>query len=174
MDEERESKDFVDLLGENLGVTGEELQTLETGSPKRLNEAKVFDMQCKTALDEYQKRMQIDLDQQRLEFDKEKAAEDAILRRNIESERNALEMEKFDKELAMRREFESYKLAIEEKKANHEIWGLWAKVALAGIEVASGVGLGLLYLKVNLEYGGLVGKDGKRFWDAIRNIKIGQ
>lgn len=172
--EEKEQKDFVDLLGENLGVTGEDLQEMETGSTERLNEAKIFDMQCGKALDEYQKRMQIDIEQQRLEFEKDKAAEEATLKRNIESERNALEMEKFDKELAMRRSIEEYKLAIEEKKARNEIWGLWAKVALAAVEVASGIGLGLLYLKINLEYGGLVGKDGKRFWDAIRNIKIGQ
>ena len=172
--DEKEQKDFGQLLGENLGITGEELQEMETGSTQRLNEAKIFDMQCSKALEEYQKRMQIDLDQQKLEFEKEKTAEEVTLKRNIESERNKLEMEKFDKELAMRREFENLKLQIEEKKARQEIWGLWAKVALAGVEVASGVGLGLLYLKVNLEYGGLVGKDGKRFWDAIRNIKIGQ
>lgn len=172
--EEKEQKDFVDLLGENLGLTGEELQSMETGSTQRLNEAKIFDMQCSKALDEYQKRMAIELDQEKLEFEKEKAAEEVVLKRNIEQERNDLEMAKFEKELEMRRSLEEYKLAIEEKKANHEIWGLWAKVALAAIEVASGVGLGLLYLKVNLEYGGLVGKDGKRFWDAIRNIKIGQ
>lgn len=172
--EEKEQKDFGQLLGENLGITGEELQDMETGSTQRLNEAKIFDMQCSKALDEYQKRMQIELDQERLEFEKEKAAEDAILRRNIEAEKNKVDMEKFDKELAMRRSLEEYKLSIEEKKAKHEIWGLWAKVILAGVEVASGIGLGLLYLKINLEYGGLIGKDGKRFWDAIRQIKIGQ
>ena len=43
---------------------------------------------------------------------------------------------------------------------------------LAGIEVASGVVLGLLYLKVNLSYGGLIGKDGKKFWDEIKHIKL--
>lgn len=172
--EEKEQKDFGQLLGENLGITGEELQNLDVGSNQRLNEAKIFDMQCSKALEEYQKRMAIEIDQDKLEFEKEKAAEEVTLRRNIEAERNKLEMEKFDKELAMRREIENYKLMIEEKKAKHEIWGLWSKVALAGVEVASGIGLGLLYLKVNLEYGGLVGKDGKRFWDAIRNIKIGQ
>ena len=170
---EEEQKDFGQLLGENLGLTGEELQNLGPGTTQRLNEAKIFDMQCSKALDEYQKRMAIEIDQQKLEFEKEKAAEEATLRRNIEAEKNKLEMEKFEKELAMRRSIEEYKLSIEEKKANHEIWGLWAKVILAGLEVASGIGLGLLYLKVNLEYGGLVGKDGKRFWDAIRNIKIG-
>lgn len=171
--EENETKDFGQLLGENLGITGEELQNLETGSNQRLNEAKIFDMQAGKALDEYQKRMQIDLEQQRLEFEKVKAADEALMRRNIEAERNKLEMEKYEKELAFKRAIEEYKLAIEEKKANSEIRALWAKVILAAVEVASGIGLGLLYLKVNLQYGGFVGKDGKRFWDAIRNIKIG-
>lgn len=171
--EEKEQKDFGQLLGENLGLTGEELQSMDTGSNQRLNEAKIFDMQCSKALEEYQKRMQIDLDQQRLDFERDKAAEEATLKRNIEAERNKLEMEKFTKELEFRRTIEEYRLAVEEKKANNEIKALWAKVILAAIEVGSGIGLGFLYLKVNLEYGGLVGKDGKRFWDAIRNIKIG-
>ena len=159
--EENETKDFGQLLGENLGITGEELQNLETGSNQRLNEAKIFDMQAGKALDEYQKRMQIDLEQQRLEFEKVKAADEALMRRNIEAERNKLEMEKYEKELAFKRAIEEYKLAIEEKKANSEIRALWAKVILAAVEVASGIGLGLLYLKVNLQYGGFVGKDGK-------------
>ena len=83
-------------------------------------------------------------------------------------------MSKFDKELEQRRQLEELRLKIEEKKAKHEIWGLWAKVALAAIEVASAIGLGLLYLKVNLSYGGLIGKDGKKFWDEIKHIKLMQ
>ena len=43
--EEKEQKDFGQLLGENLGLTGEELQSMDTGSNQRLNEAKIFDMQ---------------------------------------------------------------------------------------------------------------------------------
>ena len=172
--EEKDQKDFTDLLGENLGITGEGLEELEIGSKQRLDEAKIFDLQCNAALNEYQKRMEADLAVEKLEFEKEKAKEELKLKANIEAERNKLEMEKFDRELALKREMELLKIEVEQKKANNEIRGLWAKVALAGVEVASGIGLGLIYLKVNLEYGGLVGKDGKRFWDAIRNIKIGQ
>lgn len=165
-------KDFAELLGENLGLTGEELVDMELGSTQRLNEAKIFDMQAGKALEEYQKRMQIDIDQQKLDLEREKAADEATLRRNIEEMKNKTEMEKFERELYMKRELEEMKLRIEEKKAKHEIWGLWAKVGLALIEVASGIGLGLLYLKVNLSYGGLIGKDGKKFWDEIKHIKI--
>lgn len=167
-----DQKDFAELLGENLGLTGEELVDMELGSTQRLNEAKIFDMQAGKALEEYQKRMQIEIEQQKLDLEREKAAEEVTLKRNIEAERNKTEMEKFNKELQMKRELEEMKLMIEEKKAKHEIWGLWAKVALALIEVASGIGLGLLYLKVNLSYGGLIGKDGKKFWDEIKHIKI--
>ena len=169
---DEEQKDFTELLGENLGLTGAELVDMELGSTQRLNEAKIFDMQAGKALDEYQKRMQIELEQQKLDLEREKVAEEATLKRNIEETRSKTEMEKFERELLMKRELEEMKLKIEEKKANHEIWGLWAKVALAAIEVASGIGLGLLYLKVNLSYGGLIGKDGKKFWDEIKHIKI--
>lgn len=172
--EDKEQKDFTDLLGENLGITGEGLEELEIGSKQRLDEAKIFDLQCNAALNEYQKRMEVEQNAEKLEFEKERSIEELKLKANIEAERNRLEMDKFEKELALRRSIEEYKLAVEEKKANHEIRALWAKVILAAVEVASGIGLGLIYLKVNLEYGGLVGKDGKRFWDAIRNIKIGQ
>jgi len=172
--EEKDQKDFTDLLGENLGLTGEGLEELEIGSKQRLDEAKIFDMQCNAAINEFQKRMEIDIQERRLDFEEQKATKELKLKANIETERNRIEMEKFEKELALRRSIEEYKLAVEEKKANHEIRALWAKVILAAVEVASGIGLGLLYLKVNLTYGGLVGKDGKRFWDAIRNIKIGQ
>lgn len=172
--EEKEQKDFTDLLGENLGITGEALEELEIGSKARSDEAKIFDMQCNAALNEYQKRMEADIQERKLDFEEQKVTEELKLKANIETERNRIEMKKFEKELALKRSIEEYKLAVEEKKANHEIRALWAKVILAAVEVASGIGLGLLYLKVNLTYGGLVGKDGKRFWDAIRNIKIGQ
>ena len=49
---------------------------------------------------------------------------------------------------------------------------MWCKVALAGVEVGSGIVLGLIYLKANFAYGGLIGKDGKKFWDEIKHIKI--
>lgn len=172
MENERESIDFGQLLADNIGNTGTELKDMEYGSNQRLNEAKIFDMQAARVLEEFQKSNEIALQEERLEFEKERIKEELILKRNIESERLKADMEKFNKEIALKREIETLRLSIEEKKARNEIRGLWARVLLAGIEVGTGVGLGLLYLKVNMTYGGLIGKDGKKFWDEIRHIKI--
>lgn len=170
--EERETMDFGQLLADNIGMTGTELKDMETGSTQRLNEAKIFDMQAARVLEEYQKTAAIEAENERLGIEKLKLDEEITLKRDIEEAKIAQDMDKFEKELEQRRQLEELRLKIEEKKAKHEIWGLWAKVVLAGIEVASAIGLGLLYLKVNLSYGGLIGKDGKKFWDEIKHIKL--
>ena len=172
MEEERETMDFEQLLSENLGSTGVILKEMEVGSSERLNEAKIFDMQCKATLDMYEKTNVILEREARLDFDREKFDKELELKREIEKIRIESDERKFEKELEFKEKIEQMKYEDLKRKDKNEIAALWSKVALAGVEIASGIGLGLLYLKVNLSYGGLIGKDGKRFWDEIRRIKI--
>lgn len=170
--EEKETMSFEDLLSENLGLTGDGLKNMEPGSSERLNEAKIYDMQCKASLEAFEKTNQAIENESKLEFEREKFDKELELKKEIEYEKIRSDERKYEKELEFRREFEQTKAEEQKRKDRHEVASWWTKVALAGVEVASGIGLGLLYLKVNLSYGGLIGKDGKRFWDEIKHIKI--
>ena len=172
MEEERPTMDFEQLLSENLGSTGAILKDMEVGSQDRLNEAKIYDMQCKATIELYEKTNQILEKEAQLDFDREKFDKELELKEKIEKERIAADERKFEKELELRKQIEEMKHEDSKRRDKNEIAALWSKVALAGVEIASGIGLGLLYLKVNLSYGGLIGKDGKKFWDEIRRIKI--
>lgn len=172
MDEERETMDFEQLLGENLGSTGDMLKDMEPGSTERLNEAKIYDMQCKASLEVFEKTNNVINNEARLELEREKNDKELELRREIELEKIAAEDRRHEKELELKREFEQIHAKELERKDKNERNALWCKVALAGVEVSSGIVLGLIYLKANFAYGGLIGKDGKRFWDEIKHIKI--
>lgn len=171
MDEDN-TMDFVELLGQNIGVTGTELKDLEIGSKERSAEANIFDMQAKLALQEYKITNELSVEEAKLELEKDRINREITLKRDIEESRMAQEMEKFEKDLEMRRAIEVRRLEIEEKKAKCERNTLWAKVALAGVEVASGIGLGILYLKANLTYGNMMGKDGQNWFKEIRKIRL--
>lgn len=150
MAEEREEKDFIELLSENIGTTGTELQELEIGSEERVAEAKIFDMQAKLALDEYKLSNEVAINEAKI----------------------ALEHERLDREMELKREMELRRIAIEEDKAKTEKRTLWTKVILTGVEIGSGITLGWAYLKYNLIYGGMMGKDAKEWFKEIRRIKL--
>lgn len=63
-------------------------------------------------------------------------------------------------------------LANEYDKIKTERRTLWARVAVVAGEAAATIGLGWAYLKVNMKYGGMVGKDGQSIWKTIKNIKF--
>lgn len=90
----------------------------------------------------------------------------------FEQMRNETERYRIDEEMKLRREFESQRIQIEAEKAKTEKHTLWTKVGLAAAEICLTVGLGYKYLKANLTYGGMVGKDAKSVWDNLRHIKI--
>lgn len=79
-----------------------------------------------------------------------------------------LEMEK----LELQRTIEEQKLDIERSKAKTEKATLWARVGLTAVTLTSEIALGVLYLKANMKYGGMLGKDGKKWFDDIKRIKL--
>lgn len=170
--EEKETMDFEELLSENLGTTGIGLKDLNPGSTERLNEAKIYDMQCRASLEAFEKTNAVLANESKMEFEREKFDKELDLKREIEKERIASEERRHEKELELKREFEQMKFDETKRKDKNELAALWSKLALAGVEVGTGVILGLFYLKANFAYGGLIGKDGKKFWDEIKHIKI--
>lgn len=67
---------------------------------------------------------------------------------------------------------EAEKLEIEKEKAKTEKATLWTKVGLTAATLTAEIGLGILYLKANMKYGGMIGKDGKKWFDDIKRIKL--
>lgn len=134
----------------NISVTSQNLVDSKSGSDERLTEAKIYDMQHKLNLETDKLDLQEIMDNRKLEFEKEK----------------------FEAEMKFKREFEERRIAIEESKANTEKMTLWTRAGIAGLEMISGIGLGILYLKANMKYGGMIGKDGKKWFDDLRRIKL--
>lgn len=123
-----EKIELIDDIAGNIGEASDALSELSIGSDERLVEAKIYDMQVKTAL---------------------------------QAERQNAELE-----------IEREKLEIERSKVKAEKATLWCKVGIAAAEFGSGVALGLLYLKANLKYGGMMGKDAKKWFDDLKHIKL--
>lgn len=170
--DENNTMDFMELLSLNIGTTGSELEKMEIGSSERSKEANIFESQAKLALEEYKLTNAIESENSRIEIEKDRLDQEITLKRDIEEAKLAQEMVKFEKDLEMRRAIEVRRLEIEEMRAKTEKNTLWGRVILAGVEVASGIGLGVLYLKANLEYGNLMGKDGQSWFKELRKIKL--
>ena len=125
-------------------------QKMKKGDLEARNaESRIYDMQLKAMLA---------MDKQAADIEREDA--------RLELERNRIEqeLELKRKELEMRTE-------LEKDTAKTQKWASWSKVALAGLEVVLTAGLGLLTLKYNMEFGGLVGRDGQNWFKEIKKIK---
>lgn len=72
----------------------------------------------------------------------------------------------------LQREIEEAKLKIEESKAKNEKWSLWARVGIAATTGVAEIALGVLYLKANLAYGGMMGKDGQSWFKELKKIRL--
>lgn len=155
MDEEKgfteeNVNDFVfDLMNQAL-ESSTALNTTEVGSAERDKESKIYDSLTKNVM-AYQETLS------KIESDKE---------------RLGLERYKIDEELRLKREIEEARLQVETSKANTEKATAWAKVGLAVVEVGSSIGLGILYLKANLKYGGMLGRDAKEWFKDLKKFKL--
>lgn len=103
---------------------------------------------------------------------KERQVEAAIYREQL----NALAaIDEFNhkRELDFERlEIERSRLEVERQKASNEKFGLWARIGLTAATLGAEAWFGLTYLKANLKFGGMVGKDGKGWFDSIKRIKL--
>lgn len=90
----------------------------------------------------------------------------------IKQQDSLLKEERDNAELALKREEMEARLAIEESKAKTEKRTLWAKVGLGAGQAVLYTFLGWLYLKSNLKYGSMVGKDSKEIFNEIKKIRI--
>lgn len=147
---ENEEKDFRDLIAENIGLTGTELSEMEIGSEERARESKIFNDQAKLVLEEFKTSSEVAQNDEKL----------------------LIERERMEKEMELKREIEMAKLELDKKRNRTERATLWTKAGLTALEIGSGIYLGWLYLKVNMKYGGFVGKDGKKIWDEIKKIRV--
>lgn len=138
---------FEDLL-ENVSQTSDELRKASDDSKGAI--AKTYDMQARTLMAYYEQTDKIE----------------------NERDRMALERYKIDEDLKLRREIEERRLEIEQKKSNAERGTLWAKVGISLAELGLTAGMGLLYLKANMKYGGMVGKDAQKWFNDLKHIKL--
>lgn len=86
---------------------------------------------------------------------------DTLLKNVIKEEELANQYEKSTKEL---------KIKEDEAKWN-KIWG-GIKVGLTAVQVCVSGWFGWNYLKANMQFGNMVGKDGKGWFDEIKRIKL--
>lgn len=86
---------------------------------------------------------------------------DTLLKNVIKEEELANQYEKSTKEL---------KIKEDEAKWN-KIWG-GIKVGLTAVQVGVSGWFGWNYLKANMQFGNMVGKDGKGWFDEIKRIKL--
>lgn len=154
MDEELNLMD--DLLGQT-GKTSSNMDGLEAGSKERGTEAAIYDHQLEAIM----------------KFD------DQAFKQNLEQQKFELAQKESDQRLEMEKalndakiEAEKIKAHSEEMKAKSEKWTLWSRVGIAAAALGADIGMGILYLKYNAKLGGMTGKDGQKWFDQIRRIKL--
>lgn len=85
----------------------------------------------------------------------------------MDMEKNEYERIIEEKKLAL----EERRLYLDESKEKREKISIWVNVGLVITELTAFVGTGILTLKYNMEQGGLLGKDGQKWFDAIRHLR---
>lgn len=143
-------KTIYEDLGEQAALTSEGLSSQNFGSTERLNESKIYSEQVKSILD----------------------CERLTIERELNESKIELERYKTERELELKEEYDKAKLAIEEANSKREKRMNIAKLCLTGLELGLTSVFGVLYLKANMEYGGMVGKDGKGWFEQIKHIKL--
>lgn len=145
-----DQKTFQEDLVENIAVSSEALSNQAIGSAGRINEAKIYDTQS---------RLLMEVNKQDYDF--------------MEVDRRfALDKWKVEQEIEIKREASKIEMQLTEAKYNNEKATLWAKVAIAGVGLIADIGIGILYLKANMKYGGMMGRDSKKWFDDLRRIKL--
>lgn len=154
MDEELNLMD--DLLGQ-IATSSAHLEVGEAGSKERSNEANIYNTQLEAVI----------------KFDEQN------FRQNLEMQKFELAQKESDQRLEMEKALNDAKIKAEEIKANaeemkakSEKWSLWARVGVAAAALGADIGMGMLYLKYNAKLGGMTGKDGQKWFDQIRRIKL--
>lgn len=154
---EGEEKNLTDDILEQIGTTSANLESAEAGKVSRRIESEIYKTQVQMIFDNDAEMFKRDLALQELDIKRSESEE------KIAIERERLELE---------RQIQETKLRMDESRAKNEKAALWTKVGLVGVEVTSGIWLGLLYLRANLKYGGFVGKDGKKIFDDIKKVRL--
>lgn len=165
---DNEQTNLIDDLMSQLGTTSAALEIAASGSKERQIEAAIYDQQVKIVTDYDREVFRESLEADKFETNKQNE-QDRIAIEKAESEHRML-ME--EKRLDMEREFKEAQLKVDQSKAKTEKLTLWSKVGLAAIEITSGIGLGVLYLKANMKYGGMMGRDAKEWFKDLKKVKL--
>lgn len=97
---------------------------------------------------------------------------DTQVRTMMEYEKQTASMTyQYDK-LEAESKFEAMRLEIEKKKVDNEIATMWADIALKGLGLGLTTWTGILYLKANLKYGGMQGKDAMSIFKDLKHFKL--
>lgn len=141
--------DLEQDIMDNLETTSSVMKKQKSGSIERANEAKIYENLVKALNERDRRGDEFDFNQEKLKIEKYKIDEDIILRREIEYR----------------------KLDIEKAKAEAERKNGVGKLVIQGVSTLAAVGMGLLTLKYNMEYGGLSGRDSKDWLKDLFKVK---
>lgn len=149
-------------LGEDiLQNVANSSERLNGDDENRYKESRVYCDTVKAAMDYERQQQEINLNWEKLEFEKHKFEEEMTHKRDLA-----------EADLHMRTEIEQMKTQIEERKAKNEQIVNWVNTGIAGTGMLLTTGLSYLVLKYNMIMGGENGKDAKDIIRTIKNWKI--
>lgn len=166
-----EERTIIEMTGENMVDSMERLKGINDVKDRKV-ESDIYCEQAKIVNEQDKMSLQYEVEMEKIKLEREKFESELNLKREQFEKEMEMKNAQFEKEREQIENFNYIKLEQEAKHNKKLINNERAKLAVAiGSTLLTG-GMGILYLKYNMKYGGMTGKDGESWFKELRHINV--